>query len=90
VVDDILSSLDETDGALDRLWAREAEDRLSAWRRGEIRDAPLKDVLRHFQHVSIRLLEVAQRELREAVDWYAAQAPRFGDAFLIETLRAFD
>lgn len=49
VVDDILSSLDETDGALDRLWAREAEDRLSAWRRGEIRDAPLEDVLRHFR-----------------------------------------
>jgi hypothetical protein len=49
VVDDILSSLDETDGALDRLWAREAEDRLSAWRRGEIRDVPLEDVLRDFR-----------------------------------------
>ena len=48
VVDDILSSLDETDGALDRLWAREAEDRLSAWRRGETHDVPLEDVLRQF------------------------------------------
>lgn len=48
VVDDILSSLDETDVALDRLWAKEAEDRLSAWRRGEIRDQPLEDVLRDF------------------------------------------
>lgn len=48
VVDDILSSLDETDGALDRLWARDAEDRLSAWRRGEIRDVRLEDVLRQF------------------------------------------
>jgi len=48
VVDDILSSLDETDGTLDRLWAREAEDRLSAWRCGEIRDVPLEDVLRDF------------------------------------------
>lgn len=48
VVDDILSSLDETDGARDRLWAREAEDRLSAWRRGEICDVPLEDVLRQF------------------------------------------
>jgi hypothetical protein len=48
VVDDILSSLDETDGALDRLWAREAEDRLAAWRRGEIRDVRLEDVLRQF------------------------------------------
>lgn len=42
VVDDILSSLDETDDAVDRLWAKEAEDRLSAWRRGEIRDVPWK------------------------------------------------
>lgn len=40
--------------------------------------------------MSVRLLEVARRELREAVDWYAAQAPGLGDAFLIETLRAFD
>jgi len=49
VVDDILCSLDETDGAVDRLWAKEAEDRLSAWRRGEIRDVPLEDVLRDFR-----------------------------------------
>lgn len=49
VVDDILSSLDETDDAVDRLWAKEAEDRLSAWRRGEIRDVPLEDVLRDFR-----------------------------------------
>jgi hypothetical protein len=40
--------------------------------------------------VSIRLIEVARHELRDAVDWYAAQAPGLGDAFLIETLRAFD
>lgn len=30
VVDEILGSLDETDPVLDRLWAREAEDRLAA------------------------------------------------------------
>lgn len=40
--------------------------------------------------MSIRLIEVARHELRDAVDWYAAQAPGLGDAFLIETLRAFD
>lgn len=45
---EILGSLDETDGVLDRLWASEAEDRLAAWRRGEIRDEPLEDVLRQF------------------------------------------
>lgn len=49
VVDQILGSLDETDAVLDRLWAREAEDRLAAWRRGEIRDVPLDDVLQQFR-----------------------------------------
>lgn len=48
VVDDVLRTLDETDAALDRLWAQEAEDRLAAWRRGEIRDLPLDEVLRQF------------------------------------------
>lgn len=48
VVDDVLRTLDETDAALDRLWAHEAEDRLAAWRRGEIRDLPLDEVLRQF------------------------------------------
>lgn len=45
LVDQILASLDETDPAIDQLWAREAEDRLAAYRRGEIRAIPLSDVL---------------------------------------------
>lgn len=39
--------------------------------------------------MSIRLLEPAQAELDEAIAWYADQAPGLGDAFLIETLKAF-
>ena len=45
LVDQILASLDETDPAIDKLWALEAEDRLAAYRRGEIRAIPLADVL---------------------------------------------
>ena len=45
LVDQTLASLDETDPAIDQLWAREAEDRLAAYRRGEIRAIPLSDVL---------------------------------------------
>ena len=45
LVDQILSSLDEADPAIDGLWAREAEDRLAAYRSGEIRAIPLSDVL---------------------------------------------
>lgn len=35
LIDDILSSLDEPDAEIDRLWAKEAEERLAAYRRGE-------------------------------------------------------
>lgn len=48
LVDQILGSLDETDPAIDRLWAREVEEHLSAWRRGEIRAVPLDEVLRKY------------------------------------------
>lgn len=40
--------------------------------------------------MTVRLLEVAQQELREAIEWYAEQAAGLGDAFLVETLHAFD
>jgi putative addiction module component (TIGR02574 family) len=49
VVDDILASLDEPDPAIDRLWAKEAEDRLAAYRRGEIKSVPLEEVLAKYR-----------------------------------------
>lgn len=36
LVDGLLHSLDKPDAAIDALWAREAEDRLAAYDRGEI------------------------------------------------------
>ncbi len=48
LVDDILGSLDETNPAIAELWTREAENRLAAWRRGEIRAIPLDEVLRKY------------------------------------------
>jgi hypothetical protein len=38
----------------------------------------------------IRLLEIAQIELDEAIDYYNYQAPGLGDAFLTEVLNASD
>lgn len=38
----------------------------------------------------LRLLETAQAEWRDAMAWYAAQAPGLDDAFLLELLRAFE
>lgn len=45
LVERILNSLDRPDVALDALWASEANDRLAAYRRGEIKAAGLPDVL---------------------------------------------
>jgi putative addiction module component (TIGR02574 family) len=45
LVDDILASLDEPDPKMDQLWAKEAEERLAAYRRGEINAVPLHAVL---------------------------------------------
>lgn len=49
LVEEILSSLDQPDAAIDRLWAKEAEDRLSAYRRGEIKAVDLDEVLAKYR-----------------------------------------
>ena len=49
LVDDLLASLDESDSKLDALWAKEAEDRLAAYRRGEIKAVPLQEVLAKYR-----------------------------------------
>jgi toxin ParE2 len=40
--------------------------------------------------VTVRVLEVAQQELDEAIAYYNGQAPGLGDAFLLETVAAID
>jgi plasmid stabilization system protein ParE len=40
--------------------------------------------------MEIRLLDVAQQELDEAVEYYNAEVPGLGDQFLLEALSAFD
>ncbi len=49
LVEHILDSLDEPDPSVDALWAREADDRLAAYRRGEIRAVPLSEVLAKYK-----------------------------------------
>ena len=49
LVDDILASLDEPDQAIERLWAKEAEERLAAYRRGEIKALALEEVLAKYR-----------------------------------------
>lgn len=45
VVERIFDSLDEPDASLDALWAKEADNRLTAYRRGEIRATTLSEVI---------------------------------------------
>ena len=52
VVERILDSLDQPDAALDSLWAREASDRLGAYRRGEIKAVALIDVIAKYNQTA--------------------------------------
>ena len=36
LIDDLIASLDRPDPAIDALWVREAEDRMAAYRAGEL------------------------------------------------------
>jgi len=49
VVERILDSLDEPDASLDALWAKEADNRLTAYRRGEMRAVSLSEVIAKYQ-----------------------------------------
>jgi len=49
LVEQILDSLDVPDPSLDRLWTTEADDRLTAYRRGEVRAVALSEVLAKYQ-----------------------------------------
>lgn len=45
VVERILDSLEQPDALLEALWAEEANDRMAAYRRGEIKAVALIDVI---------------------------------------------
>ena len=49
LVERILDRLEEPDASMDALWAKEADDRLAAYRRGEIRALTLSDVIAKYQ-----------------------------------------
>lgn len=49
LVDAILNSLDEPDKEIDQLWSQEAEERLAAYRRGELKAIPLNEVMAKYR-----------------------------------------
>ena len=52
LVDTLISSLDRPDPTLDAEWLKEAEDRLSAYRAGEIAAVDVEDVFRELDERS--------------------------------------
>ena len=49
LVEDVLDSLDSADPDIDRRWAREASDRLAAYRRGELAAKDLADIVAKYR-----------------------------------------
>jgi putative addiction module component (TIGR02574 family) len=49
LVEALLNDLDRPDPAVDAAWAAEAQDRLAAYRKGEIRAVPLSEVLAKYR-----------------------------------------
>ena len=48
LIEELLSSLDKPDAELDAKWAREAEDRVCAYRAGEIEAIPANEIFAEF------------------------------------------
>jgi putative addiction module component (TIGR02574 family) len=49
LVEALMNELDRPDAGIDAAWAAEAEDRLAAYRNGQIRAIPLADVLAKYR-----------------------------------------
>jgi len=49
LVEDVLDSLDRADPEIHQLWAREACDRLAAYRRGELAAKDLSDIVAKYR-----------------------------------------
>jgi putative addiction module component (TIGR02574 family) len=49
LVDELLSSLDQTDKEIRTLWAREAESRINAYERGKLKAVSIEKVLSKYK-----------------------------------------
>ena len=49
LVEDVLDSLDRADPDIDRMWAREAKDRLAAYRRGDLAAKDLGEIVAKYR-----------------------------------------
>lgn len=46
LIDELLKSLDKPDEEIDEIWAEEADKRLEAYRKGELKTVPMEDIFK--------------------------------------------
>lgn len=93
LAEQLLESLDSADQReIDARWAKEAEDRIDAYDRGEVAAFPTDEVFFLAavapQEMIHRFLAPARAELEEAVDYYEGCRPGLGDEFAAEVQKA--
>lgn len=49
LIDKLISSLDKPDKEIDKLWEKEAENRIDAYNQGKIKTVSLEEVLRKYR-----------------------------------------
>ncbi len=49
LIDKLLTSLDKSDHEIEKLWAKEAEDRIDAYDQGKIKSISLEEVLKKYR-----------------------------------------
>ena len=49
LIDQLISSLDKSDKEIDKLWAKEAENRIDAYEKGQLKSISLKKVLQKYK-----------------------------------------
>ena len=88
LVERILESLDQTVGAMDTLWAKEAGDRLTAYRRGEVRAVSLSDAIEKHQVNNIRAASAPTTPASDLAQAALAALSRAGLRAAEDALRA--
>ena len=88
LVERILESLDQTVGAMDTLWAKEAGDRLTAYRRGEVKAVSLSDAIEKHQVNNMRAASAPITPVSDLAQAALAALSRAGSRAAEDALRA--
>ena len=88
LVERILESLDQTVGAVGTLWAKEAGDRLTAYRRGEVRAVSLSDAIEKHLINTMRAASAPITPVSDLAQAALAALSRAGSRAAEDALRA--